>query len=415
MKKTFVLLSAFAAASVGFAQAPPSMAPDLKFSGFLQYRTEYTENPRVTAPQAGLAQNTDLGNASVDNKNEAQTMLWLNVDNPFDGHTRFHAIVNAQALSGRTTGDYVKLWAAFVEAKFGPTSFAVGRFLSDVGLGTLGGAPYMDGGHVVVGNELIEAQAYLTRFGDPGQAPDYNTADKDSYTFFSGDVKLKPVKGLTLCGAFFDDMTTTDPASNLIGGALYKSWSVGAEYKYGAEKAPTFTLAGEYADNAGAMARKINGTTVPYTTTDCTEGSDPKAYYVKAKLLGANPFKPGSFGLSVQYRKADAGFDPMAMANPHTWNVPFNWSCPATGGGADNQKGVELAGEVTLLPRLMFNVAYGVMKLVNTTSTLDLGSPALAVVNSVTPTGGAPIVSMVNGAQNKTNQNYVTAQVHYMF
>jgi hypothetical protein len=33
----------------------------------------------------------------------------------------------------------------------------------------------------------------------------------------------------------------------------------------------------------------------------------------------------------------------------------------------------------------------------------------------VTPTGGAPIVSMVTGAQNKTNQNYVTAQVHYMF
>jgi hypothetical protein len=86
-----------------------------------------------------------------------------------------------------------------------------------------------------------------------------------------------------------------------------------------------------------------------------------------------------------------------------------------TGGGADNQKGFELAGDVTLLPRLMFNVAYGIMKLVNTTSTLDLGSPALAVVNSVTPTGGAPIVSMVTGAQNKTNQNYVTASVHYMF
>jgi len=55
------------------------------------------------------------------------------------------------------------------------------------------------------------------------------------------------------------------------------------------------------------------------------------------------------------------------------------------------------------------------MKLVNTTSTLDLASPALAVVNAVTPTGGAPIVSMVNGAQNKANQNYVTAAMHYSF
>ena len=410
MRKLTLCLSALCAATAGFAQEAPAAGPGLKFSGFLQFRQEWTTNPRVTASQAGDAQNADLGPAGVDAKNESLTMLWLNIDNQFDGHTRFHAILNAETLGGRTTTPDVKVWEAFAEARFGPATVAVGRFLSDVGLGTLGGAPFMDGGHATVGNDLIKAQVYVTKFGNPGQTGDYNVADKTTYTFVSGDIKVMPVKGLTLSAAYFGDTTTIDPAANIIGGTLYKSWAAGAEYKAG-----WFALSGEYADNSGAMAKKINGTTAPYAVLDCTEGSDPKAYYAKAKVFGARPDKPGSFGFSAQYRKADAGFDVMGMANPHIWNAPFNWTTPSMGGLADNHKGVELAAEVTLLPRCIFNVQYGIMKLVNTTSTLDLASPALAVVNSVTPTNGAPVVAMVNGTQNKLNQNYCTASVHYMF
>ena len=411
MNKPLLLLSALTLATAGFAQEAAPQAPGLRFSGFLNYRMEYTNHPRVTASQAGDAQNADLGTAAVDAKNESITMLWLNVDNQFDGHTRFHATINADSLGGRTTTPYVKVWEAFVEAQCGPATLAVGRFLSDVGLGTLGGAPFMDGAHAAVANAFVKAQVYVTKFGNPGQTGDYNVADKDTYTFLSGDIKVMPVKGLTLSAAYFGDLTTVDPAANMIGGTLYKSWAVGAQYQYG----PWFTLSGEYADNAGAMARKINGTTTPFAHTDCTEGADPKAYYGKAKFMGAKPAQPGTFGLSVQYRKADAGFDAMGMANPHTWNAPFNWATPSMGGIADNQKGLELAAEVTALPRCVLSVQYGIMKLVNATSTLDLASPALAVVNSVTPTNAAPVVSMVTGAQNKTNQNYVTASVHYSF
>jgi len=415
MKRSLLFLSAVTLAGSAFAQEAAPHAAGLKFSGFLQYRMEFTANPRVTASEAGDAQNADLGAADPNGKSETRTNLWLNVDNAFDGQTRFHALVNAETLGGRTTGDYLKLWEAYMEAKAGPATFALGRFLTDVGLGTLGSAPYMDGVHVAVGGATVKAQVYLTKFGDPGQAPDYNTADKSSYTFLMGDLKVMPVRGLTLSAAYFGDVTTKDPSATMIGGSLYQSWAVGAEYRYECRETNWLTFTGEYADNAGAMARKINGTMAPYAYADCTEGSDPKAYYAKVKLLGAKAPKPGSFGLSVQYRKADAGFDAMGMANPHAWNAPFNWTTPGTGGIADNEKGVELAAEVTLLPRCVFSVSCGLMKLVNTTSTLDLASPALAVVNAVTPTGGAPIVSMVNGAQNKANQNYVTAAMHYSF
>ena len=414
MKTCFLFLSALAFAVVGRAGAPVP-APGLQFSGFLQFRTEWTQNPRITAPEAGDTPVSELGPAGVDAKSETRTMLWLNVDNQFDGHTRFHALVNAEGLGGRTVDNYLQLWEAFVEAKAGPATVAVGRFLPDIGLGTLGGAPFMDGGHAALGNGFVKAQVYLVKFGFPGQAPDTNTADKSTYTYLLGDIKVTPVRGLTLAASYFGDTTTHDPAPNVIGGTLYHSWAVGAEYKYVKDQTLWWSLAAEFADNSAAMARKINGTTAPYALTDCTEGPDPKAYFVKAKVLGANPAQPGTFGFQVEYRKADAGFDVTGMANPSVWNAPFNWTCPATGGSADNHKGTEVSAEVTLLPRCLFKVSYGFMKLVNATSTIDLASPALAVVNSVTPTSAAPIIGMVNGAQNKVSQDYLTASVRYLF
>ena len=417
MKKSLAFLSALSFASLGMAQAPPD-SPGLKFTGFMQYRMEYTENPRVLAQDAGLSQNADYGPA--EGKNQSRTLVWLNVDNQFDGHTRFHAIISAEHLGGGTTVTDLQLKEGYVAAKFGGSEIAVGRFMFDVGLGTLGGAPFMDGVHVSAGNAFIKAQAYLTKFGDPGQYGDYKVADKSTFTYLAGDVKLFPVKGLTLSAAYFGETTTTDPAADVLGGALYKSWAAGFEYKYEANHIPYFTVNGEYADNSGAMARKINGTTTPLAglgnpMSPAVEGSYPKAYFVKAKVMGANPFMPGTGGLSVQYRKADAGFDVMGMASPFTWNAPFNWTSPAGGGIADNHKGIEIAGEITVLPRCIFKCAYGIMKLVNTTSTLDVASPALMVVSSVTPANGAPVIGTANGSQNKVNQNYVTGQIFYIF
>jgi len=420
MKKLISLLSAFGIAAVGFADAPPLPDAGFKVSGFLQYRMEYTQNPRVTAEEAGLSKDSDYGPSDVDSKNEGRTLMFLNIDNKFDGHTRFHGVILAETLAGRTTGDYVKLGEAFVEATFGPSKFAVGRFMSDVGLGTLGGAPFMDGAHVCAGNAFVKGQVFLTKFGNPGEFGDYAVADKANYTFLSADLKVMPVQGLTLSAAYFSDVTTQSVAADALGGQLYKDWALGFEYAHVVDHVPYFTLSAEYADNSGAMARKINGTTglsyVPVAYGGGpTEGSDPKAYYGKVKVLGANPFMPGTAGLFVQYRKADAGFDVMGMANGQVWNAPYNWTSPSGAGIADNEKGVEAGFEVTLLPRCIFKATYAWMKLANTTSTLDVGSPALNVVATVTPTNAAPVVGFANGAQNRATQNFATAAIFYIF
>ena len=417
MNKTLTALTALGFAAIGMAQAPPAEAPGLKFTGFMQFRYESIENPRVLASEAGLAQVANYGPAY--SKSETRELVWFNVDNQFDGKTRFHAVVSAEHLGGRTTKTDLQVKEGYVAAKFGASEISVGRFFFDVGLGTLGGAPFMDGVHLTTGNKYVKAQAFLTRFGNPGERTTA-VADKSTYTYLAGDIKVTPMTGLTLSAAYFGETSDQTVASDHLGGALYKSAAFGFQYKYETNHTPWFTLTGEYATNNGAMAKKINGTTTPVAgvgnpLSPTVEGDAPKAYFVKAQVLGANPFMPGTGGLYVQFRKADAGFDAMGMASPMTWNAPFNWTSPAGGGSADNHKGIEVGAEICVLPRLILKAQAGYMKLVNMTSTLDLGSPALMAVAAVTPTNAAPVVEIVNGAKNKESQKYFTCSVFYIF
>ena len=133
------------------------------------------------------------------------------------------------------------------------------------------------------------------------------------------------------------------------------------------------------------------------------ESDAPIAYYAKVKVLGANPFMPGTGGLSLQYRKAESGFDIMGMANPFTWNAPFNWTSPSGGGIAENHKGFELAGEVTVLPRTILKASYGLMKSDSTTSVAALFAHRV---------GGATTVPTL---PETDRERYFTAAVFYLF
>ena len=134
----------------------------------------------------------------------------MNIDNQFDGHTRFHGAAVARSLGGRTTRTNLAIYEAYVAAKFGPAEVAVGRFLSDTGLGMIAGAPFMDGVHVSVGNELVKGQAYVTKFGNVHSAQEYPDGLNGHMTFASGDVKVMPVKGLTVSLSYFADVTSAD-------------------------------------------------------------------------------------------------------------------------------------------------------------------------------------------------------------
>nr|WP_320133571.1 hypothetical protein [uncultured Holophaga sp.] len=405
MKKSLAFLSALSFATAGFAQAPAE-APGLKVSGFLNYRYEWTQNPRVIAEEDYLAYPSIAGSGAVDNKSETSTQVALFLDNQFDGHTRAHVWLQGQQLSGRTTNTYVTVQEAYVAAKFGPAEVAVGRFLSDVGLGTLGGAPFMDGIHLTVGNKMVTGQVYVTKFGNQAsttttdlyQATGMANAQNTHFTVVSGDLKVMPMPGLTLGAAYFADVTSEDSAKN------YKSWSAFGEYKYVANNVPWLTVQGEYAQNSADNAKFLRNTTVTgfsggYPVNATTSDKSPVAYFVKAKVLGANPFMVGTAGFSLQYRKADAGFDCMGMADPFSWNAPFNWTSPAQGGCADNHKGFELAGEVTVLPRTIVKAAFGMMKTADTSASYDLGNTQ----------------SVLATVSDTDKQNYFTASVFYLF
>lgn len=407
MKKSLALLSALSFATAGFAGGPAD-APGLKVSGFLQYRYEWTENPRLIAEENTLAYPSDAGNAQVDAKSETSTQVALFLDNQFDGKTRFHAWLQAQHLSGRTTNTYVTCLEAYVAAKFGPAEVALGRFLSDVGFGTLGGAPFMDGLHVTVGNKMVTGQVYVTKFGaqrDTTTSAAYAIANHPNaqnthMTFVSADVKVRPVQGLTLSAAYFADVTSEAAACN------YKSFALGAEYQMMMGQVPFLNFQAEYARNTSDGAKYLRNTSVtgfgpggPVFSSWDDSDKAPTAYFARVKFLGANPFMPGTGGVSLQYRRAEAGFDAMGMADPFGWNAPYNWTSPAQGGCADNHKGFELAGEITVLPRTILKASYGLMKTTNTEAALDLGNTQSVLV---------PMA-------DSDSQKYFTAQVFYLF
>jgi hypothetical protein len=154
--------------------------------------------------------------------------------------------------------------------------------------------------------------------------------------------------------------------------------AVGMEYKI----TPEFALSGEYAKNDSSIA-KIGD-----------NNQNPKAYFIRMKHGGANPFVPGSMGLWVEYKKADPAFSPAATQDPVSWNAPFNWTSPAQGGAANNIKGVEFGMELTLAKRTIFTINYDRLRRVAAIAPVSYNSDLY---------GG------------KDNQSFFTAQIAYIF
>ncbi|MBP2649214.1 MAG: S-layer y domain protein [Firmicutes bacterium] len=327
----------------------------LKISGFAQYRYEYAENPR-TLTTNGLA--SQYGVAS--DKTQSRTALNLFLDNKFDGNTYAHVWLNQENLDGQINDSNdieanVHVQEAYFANKMGNIEVAVGKFLPDSGLGTLSGAPFMGGGRLAfnIGNEKV--RVWSTKFG--------------GMTFNQGDVTIPFSKNGKIIASYFGDK----------GKNLYDATLAGFVYNI----TPDIKLDGEYGQNKAATAKLADN------------GNTPKAAYLRAKYKGANPFQVGSYGVAVQYRKANDGFDIMSMAAPYAWNAPYNWSSPAGGGVANNMRGVELSVETTIAPRLIFSAAYGAMKADVTSS--------FGMTAGITP-GVA-----------KDNQKYLTAQLFYLF
>ncbi|HWR45498.1 S-layer homology domain-containing protein [Sporomusa sp.] len=354
----------------------------LTIHGFAKYRYEYTKNPRPLAEDVGyLSAPSHYGRA--DSKSNSRMAMGLLLNNDFDGDTYFHGMLIMETLGGRTTDTDLEVKEAFFAKKIGPNAeLAAGRFLSDVGLGTLGGAPYMDGGKISFGKD-VKVKLYSTKFGGEGLMfvnpqthqpitnPQLTPIKMPGYTFNHGDVKFNLTKDLKMSVAYFAD---TDKS-------VYNSQAVGVEYK----GVPGITLTGEYGKNSGDSAKLATGT---LGANGLVPGDAPTAYYIKAKYKGANPFVPDTSGFWVQYKKAEAGFDLMGMAEPRTWNSPFNHTSPSGGGMAENIKGFEYGFETTVAKRMVFNMTYNDLKRVSSS-----------------------VISLANAK----DQSYFTTQLTYLF
>jgi hypothetical protein len=319
----------------------------LKIDGFAQYRYEYTKNPRLIAEDQGSAAPSALGRAT--DKSASRTLFWLNLTNQFDNDTYFHGIVAGEGLGGKTADSTFEFREGNFNKRIGPNAeLGAGRFMVNSGLGTLGGAPYMDGGKLSF-NGAVKANLYSVKFGD----------SYFSSTFTIGDVKFDLTKNLNLSLAYFADKNKE----------RYDSKAVGLTYK----GIPSITLSGEYAQNSASLAKFGNNGTMSQQGQQIL-GSAPKAYYIKAKYKGAIPFVPGSTGLHIQYKKADPGFDIMGMASPFEWNAPFNYTTPASGGMAENIKGIEFGFETTVAMRTIFSMTYNKLDRVSSKSFTSLAT-----------------------------------------
>jgi len=303
----------------------------LTIDGFARYRYEYTKNPRLIAEDVGLAAPSASGRA--DDKSASRTLLWLNVANQFDGNTYFHGVLGVETLGGRNALTSLQAWEANFNKKIGANAeVGLGRFWPDLGFGTIKGAPYMDGVKLSFGN-AVKVNFYSAKLGDRSEVTVSNPSGIFPHrTYNLGDVKFSLGQNTDMALTFNSDKHHE----------IYNSTAIGLKYK----GISNVVLDGEWGRNAASFAKSANG------------GDVPKAYFVRAKYKGANPFVVGSTGYSIQYKYADPGFDALAFASPFSWNAPLNYTTVALGGIADNLKGFEYGFETTIAKRTLFSVHY---------------------------------------------------------
>ena len=399
MKKSIGCLLAIGVVASAYAQETSKSMSGIQVSGFLRFRYEWLENPRAI-PENSLVNGTQYvtlpsteGSDYVDAKSQTRTMLVLNLDKELKSGIRVHATLAGERLGGGSTRSYYEVKQAFAARQFGSFEVGLGRFQPMIGLGTLGSAPDNDGIMLAYKGEMLAVHSWVTKWGAQLDQSTAKTCVLSHATYAYADLEFRPIKPLKLVASYMADISTDAKDS------VYKSYAIGAEYIFAANNKPWLRISGEYAKNEAEKAKLMNADVNSGATMATAHGaSTPQAWFAAAKVLGANPNRPGSYGFGIQYRKADAAFDLVAMASPRAWEVPFNWTTPSWAGSATNHKGFELSVDVAPFEGAIFKAAYGFMKTTDPLAAKTLGS--LGTVNSGVFT-----------AAKADSQNYFIAQM----
>lgn len=348
-------------------------ASPLKIDGFFQVYEDFVQGPIKHVD----GQNGSWG--ALDSRSLQCTDLWLNLHDQFDENTYFQGHLyaamfpNVQTAEANQSSAFMAVQEAFVDWKFAKNlDVAAGMFMPNLGYGTTFSTPYAEGVKLGYNEDKLHINVYDTNFyvALPFISA---TSDSEGMNLIIGDVKYNVTKDADVTFAFSSDRTPAGgfangafiPGDPISGNSDYRDMAIGFEYR----AIPQFTFTTEYAVNSSDNAKNNS---VKYLGS--TLGA--KAYFANLKYQGANPFQPGSTGIWVEYKHADPGFDPLAMAGPQYWNTPMNYSWGAGGGQADNIQGLEFGVETTVAPHLIFTATYDDAKAVSQAAFADNGGGA---------------------------------------
>ena len=220
------------------------------------------------------------------NETDLNTRLLLFLTAPLDDNITFHGRIWAESGWGeamdRGTGADASMDQAYLEGKYGNTTWTLGRQGIQLGQGLIyGWFANNDGATVTFGSDNTK----LTLAAFQNQLI-FTTAADEKLNIYAAQVSHKASDDLDLTLAYAknrkEDIGNTD---------LIDSWALGAVYK----GINNITVTGEYGENRSDNAKAVNG-------------DDAQAWIGQIKYKGADWTKPHSYGIWVGYRDAENGF-----------------------------------------------------------------------------------------------------------
>lgn len=223
--------------------------------------------------------------------------LWAESDWGSTGNGAFVAGNN-----GNGTGANVSMDEAYLTGKDGDTVWTFGRQPITLGKGLVYNlGPLNDGATITVGDQFkVTAAAFknILNLNMLAANADWQV-DKD-FDLTAVYAKNRNNDVETLPNV---DYGFVPPNLSPVSGDIIQTWAAGLGYK----GIPNFTITGEYGQNSADQAKLANNN----KTADAWVG--------QVKWMGSDWSKPNTYGIFVDYRKADPGF--MGLTGDPLWEV----------------------------------------------------------------------------------------------